>query len=237
MTGARTHRRAQDTSQQNGESMVKKLNLYRLAWFAAIALVSVLFWLSPILAPLKIFVVFIHETGHALATLLTGGRVLSMVVTPWQSGYVEPLGGNALIIASAGYLGSALFGGILLSLSGRRQWTQRIFTTLAIVFGVVTICFVRNLFGWIFGLGTTAIFSLLAYKRFPFSVYLVDILAVMSSMYALYDLSDFLWLGARTDAVILSDITRVPAFIWALLWSAISLCVVYTAGKRALTRS
>jgi hypothetical protein len=78
---------------------------------------------------------------------------------------------------------------------------------------------------------------LLAYKRFPFSVYLVDILAVMSSMYALYDLSDFLWLGARTDAVILSDITRVPAFIWALLWSAISLCVVYTAGKRALTRS
>ncbi len=217
--------------------MANRLNIRRLAWFAAIALVSASFWLSPILAPLKIFVVFIHETGHALATLFTGGRVLSMVVTPWQSGYVEPLGGNALIIASAGYVGSALFGGILLSLSGRKQWTQHIFTTLAIVFGVVTICFVRNLFGWIFGLGTAAVFSLLAYKRLPFSVYIVDILAVMSSMYALYDLSDLLWIGARTDAVILSDITGVPAFVWALLWSVISLLVVYTAGKRTLTRS
>ncbi len=216
--------------------MSNKLNMRRLAWFAAIALVSVLFWLSPLLAPLKIFVVFIHETGHALATLLTGGRVLSMVVTPWQSGYVKPLGGNALVIASAGYVGSALFGGIMLSLAGRKQWTQRIFTILAILFGVITVCFVRNVFGWIFGLGTTAIFGLLAWKRFPFSVYVVDILAVMSSMYALYDLSDFLWIGARTDAVILADITGVPAFIWALIWSAVSLLVVCGAGKRALTR-
>lgn len=216
--------------------MAKRLNIRRLAWLVAIALVSVLFWLSPVLAPFKIFVVFIHETSHALATLLTGGRVLSMVVTPWQSGYVESLGGNALIIASAGYIGSALFGGIMLSLSGRQQWAQCIFIALAILFGVMTLCFVRNLFGWIFGLGTTAIFSLLAYKRFPFAVYMVDILAVMSSMYAIYDLSDFLLVGARTDAVILASITGVPAFIWALVWSAISLLVVYGAGKRALMR-
>jgi hypothetical protein len=216
--------------------MAKRLNIRRLAWFMAIALVSVSFWLSPILAPFKIFVVFIHETGHALATLLTGGRVLAMVITPWQSGYVTPLGGNALVIASAGYVGSAVFGGIMLSLAGRKPWTQRIFATLAIVFGVVTLCFVQNLFGWIFGLGTTAIFSLLAYKRFSFSVYLVDILAVMSSMYAVYDLTDFLLIGARTDAVILASITGVPAVIWALVWSAMSLLVVYGAGKRALMR-
>jgi len=216
--------------------MTRRFNIRRLVWFIAIALVSVFFWLSPILAPFKIFVVFIHETGHVLATLLTGGRVLSMVVTPWQSGYVEPLGGNARVIASAGYVGSALFGGIMLSLAGRKQWTQRIFTILAMVFGVVTVCFVRDLFGWIFGLGTTAVFSWLAYNRFPFSVYIVDILAVMSSLYALYDLSDFLLIGARTDAVILADITGVPAFIWALLWSVISLVVVYGAGKRALMR-
>lgn len=216
--------------------MENRLNLQRLAWFAAIALVSVLFWLSPFLAPLKIFVVFIHETGHALATLLTGGRVQSMVVTPWQSGYVQPIGGNALIIASAGYVGSALFGGLMLWLSGRKQWTHLIFTTLAIVFGVVTLFFVRNVFGVIFGLSTAAIFGFLAWKRFSFSHYIIDILAVMSSLYALYDLSDFLWIGARTDAVILAEITYVPAFVWALIWSAVSLLVVYGAGKRALMR-
>jgi hypothetical protein len=58
----------------------------------------------------------------------------------------------------------------------------------------------------------------------------------MSSLYALYDLSDFLLVGARTDAVVLAQLTHIPAFIWAILWSIVALLVVYTAGKRALTR-
>ncbi len=65
--------------------------------------------------------------------------------------------------------------------------------------------------------------------------YIVDFLAVTSSLYALYDLTDFLWFGTRTDSVILAEITSVPAFIWALLWSGVSLSVVYLAAKRAVT--
>ena len=58
----------------------------------------------------------------------------------------------------------------------------------------------------------------------------------MSPLYALYDLSDFLLVGARTDAVMLAQFTHVPAFVWAVLWSLVALLVVYSAGKRALTR-
>ncbi len=58
----------------------------------------------------------------------------------------------------------------------------------------------------------------------------------MSSLYALYDLSDFLLIGAKTDAVNLAEITQVPAFTWAILWSGLLLLVVYAAGKRALLR-
>ena len=58
----------------------------------------------------------------------------------------------------------------------------------------------------------------------------------MSSLYALYDLGDFLQRGTETDAVILARITHLPAFVWAVIWSAISLLVIYVAGKRALTR-
>jgi hypothetical protein len=213
-----------------------RLNLRRLGLFASIAVVSWSFWLSPVLTPLKIFVVFIHEASHALATVFTGGRVVSMVVTPWESGYVESMGGSPLLIASAGYVGSALFGGIMLCLAGRQRWAATIFAGLALLFGVVTVCFVRTLFGTLFGLGTTAVFGGLAWKCFPGASYIIDILAVMSSLYALYDLSDFLLLGARTDAVILAQLTHVPAFVWALLWSVVALLVVYTAGKQALTR-
>ena len=214
-----------------------QINLRRLTLFIVIAGISLLFWFSPFLAPLKIFVVFIHETGHALATILTGGRVVSMVVTPWQSGYVQHVGGNSLVIASAGYVGSALFGGIMLWLSGRRQWATTIFTGLAILFGVMTLGFVRNGFGMVFGLGTAAVFGVLAWKQIQGASYLIDVLAVMSSLYALYDLTDFLIIGGRTDAKILAEITYVPAFVWAILWSAISILVVYVAGKRALLRA
>ena len=83
--------------------------------------------------------------------------------------------------------------------------------------------------------GTTAVFASLYWRPLPGAHYLIDLLAVMSSLYALYDLTDFLLVGARTDAVILAEITPVPAFIWALLWSAVSLTIVYLAGKRAIT--
>ncbi len=214
----------------------RALNIRRLTVLVSIAVVSIFFWLSPVLAPFKIFVVFIHETGHALATVFTGGRVVSMVVTPWESGYVQHIGGNALLIASAGYVGSALFGGLMLLLSGRAPWATKIFAGLAVLFGIVTVWFVRNTFGVVFGLGTVAVFGVLAWKPLPGAHYIIDVLAVMSSLYALYDLSDFLIVGAKTDAAILAQITHVSAFIWAILWSAVSLLVVYTAGKRALMR-
>jgi hypothetical protein len=159
-----------------------------------------------------------------------------MVVTPWESGYVRHAGGNPLVIASSGYVGSAVFGGIMLWLSGRVRWASTIFAGLAVLFGLVTLLFVRNGFGVVFGLGTAVGFGVLARKSIPGAIYLVDILAVMSALYALYDLTDFLLIGARTDAAILAQITYIPAFVWAILWSGISLLVVVVAGKKALTR-
>ncbi|HEY7490294.1 MAG TPA: M50 family metallopeptidase, partial [Candidatus Tectomicrobia bacterium] len=151
----------------------RKLNARRLLLFLGIAVVSVFFWLTPALYPLKIFVVFIHETGHALATVLTGGHVVSMVVTPWESGYVQYIGGNTLLVASAGYVGSALFGGMMLWLAGRQAWASTICAGLAVLFGLVTIWCVRNAFGVVFGLGTTMIFGVLAWKAWPGTQYII----------------------------------------------------------------
>jgi hypothetical protein len=212
------------------------LNWRRLCLFILVGGGAVFFWHSPVLLPIKIFVVFLHETGHALATVLTGGRVVSMVVTPWQSGYVQSIGGIPVVIASAGYVGSALFGGVLLWLAGRPGWATATFGGLATLFSVMTLWCVRDPFGIVFGLGTAAVCGILAWKRFPGVHYLVDALAVVSTLYALYDLSDFLLIGARTDAVLLAQITPVPAFFWALLWSAVSLFVAIVASVHALTR-
>jgi hypothetical protein len=223
-------------SRRGESSDGQAFNVYRLGLFLLVALVSIGLWRTPVLYPLKIFVVFIHETGHALTAVLTGGDVVAMVVTPWESGYLEYRGGMPLLVASAGYLGSAAFGGVMLFLSGRERWASTIFSGLALLFGGVTLSFVRNGFGLIFGLLTTAVFAGLAWKRFPGAHYIIDVLAVMSTLYALYDLSDFLFIGAETDAVILARMTPLPAFVWAILWSAVSVGVVCVAGAWALRR-
>jgi hypothetical protein len=61
--------------------------------------------------PFRLFVTFIHEGGHAIAALLTGGHVQSLQVAPNGSGLVYAAVGGRLaqmFLASAGYLGARL---------------------------------------------------------------------------------------------------------------------------------
>ncbi|MGI8669287.1 MAG: M50 family metallopeptidase, partial [Aridibacter sp.] len=88
-------------------------------------LVSIVIWLASfylpfanyIVYPLQLFATFVHEGSHVLATLMTGGSVQSLTVSPDASGVVWSLTNSwlsQLIISSAGYLGTMLFGILLL---------------------------------------------------------------------------------------------------------------------------
>ncbi|MEQ9673608.1 MAG: M50 family metallopeptidase, partial [Roseovarius indicus] len=64
-----------------------------------------LLWQTPVVMPLKLLVVFLHELSHAVATVLTGGSVVGMSLDPMQGGSVTARGGWRFVILSAGYLG------------------------------------------------------------------------------------------------------------------------------------
>ena len=66
-----------------------------------------------ILYPIHLLVTFLHELGHALGALITGGSVLALQVNEDGSGWTKTAGGNLGIILMGGYLGSALLGNIL----------------------------------------------------------------------------------------------------------------------------
>jgi hypothetical protein len=55
-----------------------------------------------------------HEFGHAMAALLTGGRVESISLDPREGGVTHMRGGISAITLPAGYLGSSLIGGLLI---------------------------------------------------------------------------------------------------------------------------
>ena len=89
----------------------------------AAATISIVLWFIPfaevLTYPFRIFVTFIHEGGHAIAALLTGNSVGSLSVAMNASGETYTTQGGLLsqsFVASAGYLASMAYGGLLLVL-------------------------------------------------------------------------------------------------------------------------
>lgn len=68
----------------------------------------------------------IHEGGHSLATLLTGGQLSEMVVNPNGSGYAMIGGGNTYLSLPAGYLGTTLLMALVFFINNRTRWGEAI---------------------------------------------------------------------------------------------------------------
>ncbi|MBI1259616.1 MAG: hypothetical protein GC204_19280, partial [Chloroflexi bacterium] len=102
----------------------------------AFAIVFVL-WNIPqldfILYPFRLFVTFVHESGHAVAALITGGRVGGMTVYETGAGVTLTAGGSRLLILPAGYLGAALFGAVLFYLTNTVPFPRTISIVLALL--------------------------------------------------------------------------------------------------------
>lgn len=89
---------------------------------------------SNILYPLRLLVTFVHETGHGLTALLTGGRFLRFVVYPDGSGVATTAGGSPFLVPQMGYLGAALFGAVLLFAANHVQRTKIVAGALGVFF-------------------------------------------------------------------------------------------------------
>ena len=79
-------------------------------------------WNTLFVYPLKIFVVFMHEVSHGLAAIATGGRILEIQINPQQGGHALTQGGSRFWTLTAGYLGSLLWGGVILLLAARTRF-------------------------------------------------------------------------------------------------------------------
>src|SRR4029450_1396509 len=81
--------------------------------------VSLTPWAPFLLYPFKLFTTWVHECGHALMTVLVGGRVTAIVIEPNTSGFTQSLGPAGRVarglVASSGYLGAAVVGCLLIA--------------------------------------------------------------------------------------------------------------------------
>src|SRR6185436_15229416 len=140
-----------NTVERNGEPNMR-MSISRDARPQAMTLliataISVVLWFIPfaevLTYPFRIFVTFIHEGGHAIAALLTGNSVESLSVAMNASGETYTTQGglfSQVFISSAGYIGSMIFGALLLVLIRKTVAARIVLLSCAIyIFGLTMI--------------------------------------------------------------------------------------------------
>ena len=200
------------------------------------AVVVYALWNTPIVYPLKIFVVFLHEVSHGLAAILTGGRIERIELSAAEGGLCVTRGGSRFLILNAGYLGSLLWGALFLVVGARSRRDRELVAMIGLVTVAVTLLYVRTAFGFAYGLAAGAALLLVA-MRFPPAVAdaVLRVIGAVSCLYAVWDIaSDVLLRNPRgSDAAALARLTGVPATAWGLLWTAVSLAVSIAALRIA----
>jgi hypothetical protein len=201
-------------------------------------LLTLVFWFVPfadiVIYPVRFFVTYIHEIGHALAALATFGGVNRVALDWGGSGVTFTQGGWGFLISSAGYLTTTLYGCALLLLLRRERNARRVAIATGVTLLLITALFGGNIVAWLAGLVFGVGCLWLGLKGKPkFVHFCMSFLAVQCLLNAFYDLRALLYLSAAdpafpTDARNMSQATGgfLSPIIWAAGWALLSTVVV-----------
>ncbi|KIP10028.1 hypothetical protein PHLGIDRAFT_28708 [Phlebiopsis gigantea 11061_1 CR5-6] len=197
------------------------------------AVVIFAFWNIPgarvLINPLKLFTIGWHELCHITAAILTGGTVVRVCIDPDLGGATQVQGGGPTLILMAGYVGSTMFGGVLI-LAGFDTLVAKIMSFVIAIGLLCPLVLVRD--------KLTIILTLL-YEGLLIGFWFIDhaqalrwyclFLGVMNCLYVIWDIADDKYFRKAND----SDATQfaflypqLDAHVWALLWIFFEVAVL-----------
>jgi hypothetical protein len=205
-------------------------------WLWAAAAVSLVISLTPwaqfLLYPFKLFTTWVHECGHAVMTVLVGGQVTSITIDPDGSGLTQslvPVGRVARgVVASSGYLGSAVVGCLLMAATRAEKWAHVILLGLGAFMLLTLVFWMRNLFGAGVVLAWGAALVALAGRGIGHAPrLLLSLLAIQVALNSVYDIRVlFLDNRGQSDAATMARLFLLPSWIWATAWMLISVAML-----------
>jgi len=217
---------------------ITKRRIRFLAGFAVYFAILWFLWNTPAVYPLKIFVVLLHEISHGVMAVLTGGAIEKMIITSNEGGLCACPGGSRFLTLSAGYLGSLLWGAaILVAARGKGKIPQIAAAAVGVIVIAVTILYVRNAFGLLFGVAFGGGLMAVAYYLPSEGISaLLTALGLTSCLYAILDIkSDILDRPeVLSDARMLAEHTGIPTLAWGILWIGIALAFSAWLFRKAL---
>lgn len=201
--------------------------------------------LDAVMYPFRLFVTYVHESGHSLMAELTGGDIRGFTVNPDGTGVATTVGGTRELILPAGYLGAAFFGAVLFYLANTVRYARSISGVLGAGLIIFSILFARPatngaptalLVGIAFG---AALMGIGWKANRTINMLLLNMLATMTSLHAVLDLY-FLTRSAdvrlevpggvdvRNDAAAFTELVTpfLPASIWAFIWAALAVIML-----------
>jgi hypothetical protein len=195
-----------------------------------------------LLYPFRLLTTWVHESGHALMTVLVGGRVMSIAIAPDGSGLTEsviPVGRVAAgLVASSGYLGAAIVGCLLLAATRIEKRAHAILVGLGACMLVTLAVWMRNLFGAAVVLAWGVTLIALARRGGDVSRFLLSVLAIQVALNSVYDIRVLFQIDrGPSDAVTMARLFLLPSGVWAALWMSVSVAMLgatlwATRGRR-----
>ena len=173
-----------------------------------------------ILYPFTLLVTFLHEFGHALGALITGGSVEGITINPNGSGLTTSRGGSLSVILMGGYLGSAILGNLLFYIGARKsKWSGITLNIMAVLMIITGLYWFDTLYTTLFlGLFAIALFFIANKTNFD-----REVLMFMGLASILYIIQDFN-VGPSSDLQKYAEIfVVVPVSVWMYLWLAIAV--------------
>jgi hypothetical protein len=205
-------------------------------WFWVAVAVSLILSLTPwaafLLYPFRLFTTWVHECSHAVATLLVGGRVTSITIRPNASGLTQslvPAGHLARgVVASAGYLGAAAVGCLLMAGTRVKRWTHLILLGLGVCMLVTLVLWMRNPFGAVVVLAWGVTLVALARRGVaPAAQFLLSLLAIQVALNSVFDIRAlFLIDTSESDAATMARLFLLPSWVWATTWMLMSVAML-----------
>jgi len=218
---------------------------------------TILLWFIPygeyIVYPIRLFVTFIHESSHALMAVLTGGSVQSLTISADTSGltYSAPSGWfGGLLTSSAGYIGTTVFGVVMLYLIRKNFSPNKILTALGIFVGVMLVVFtvVSPVFNFLSlqvayssvlftiltgGILAAGLIALGMYANRRVANLALAFLAIQCLFNAITDQMTLLLINSpftgsdvANDAANMAVATHLPALLWVMVWIGISIVMI-----------
>lgn len=184
---------------------------------------------------IRLFNTLIHECSHALAAMLTSGKILKIELNSNTSGSALTVSKNKIslfLIALVGYPMAAGCG--YLFFYGLQQgWASYILIGVLGLASVVLLAYVRNSFGVIWSLLFIALLGYVVWLNQPLvAQYVVFGLAIILLLEAVYSSLALMLIaienpGDAGDVRILHTITMLPTLLWTLVFVAVNGWIVY----------